>query len=504
MEELTNILSNLSLSGNKSDFLAGVKPALSALTRADIATGIKDVDLVVLFDCLNTDSSEQIESCIEVLQYLLSFIDPQIVLQRYGELMRLGLEHSNPAVVVLIIKQVQRCARDEELSVSIASHPIYLPSLRLLNHEDLKVGAEVSELLQLMAEHPAGLKTLLDQRTVATLQQLATANDTMKIRGLDAVVKISQFSQEHLDAVDKAGLLMPLLSLLDVDDVLLKLVVVELFTSLAYTPQGLRYLEKNNVIIRIENILMEARNDPFADILVPGLLKFFGNIAHLRPKQMIVQHPKFMDYLLEMADSEDLTLKATSFETLGYIGVSLEGKSCLAGMGNKMLNCIEKLDNLIQDAPTDIRIRGMNAFASLIKLDKENQNSEYLTITESWYRSSLGSRTEPVSVLYSLVKQPFLDLRLAVYLLLFNMAKQGWGRREILRCPGFPELLLDRSAEREKSGKEAKYLLIQALVESGDAKDIVGDELEGALKLYTRQGPFYVKVESQLAFEDAN
>ena len=107
--------------------------------------------------------------------------------------MRLGLEHSNPAVVVLIIKQVQRCARDEELSVSIASHPIYLPSLRLLNHEDLKVGAEVSELLQLMAEHPAGLKTLLDQRTVATLQQLATANDTMKIRGLDVVVKISQF-----------------------------------------------------------------------------------------------------------------------------------------------------------------------------------------------------------------------------------------------------------------------------------------------------------------------
>lgn len=211
-----------------------------------------------------------------------------------------------------------------------------------------------------------------------------------------------------------------------------------------------------------------------------------------------------MDYLLEMADSEDLTLKATSFETLGYIGVSLEGKSCLAEMGNKMLNCIEKLDNLIQDAPTDIRIRGMNAFASLIKLDKENQNSAYLAITESWYRSALGSRTEPISVLYSLVKQPFIDLRLAVYLLLLNMAKQGWGRREILRCPGFPELLLDRSAEREKSGKEAKYVLIQALVESGDAKDIVGDDLEGALKLYTRQGPFYVKVESQLAFEDAN
>ena len=37
-----------------------------------------------------------------------------------------------------------------------------------------------------------------------------------------------------------------------------------------------------------------------------------------------------------------------AFESLGYIGVSLEGKSCLAGLGNKFINCIENLETLIQ------------------------------------------------------------------------------------------------------------------------------------------------------------
>ena len=255
------------------------------------------------------------------------------------------------------------------------------------------------------------------------------------------------------------------------------------------------------MISKMEGLLQTSRQDTFADILIPGLIKFFGNIAHLRPKQMIFQHPNFMDCLFTMTESADVTQKAIAFETIGYIGVSLEGKVTLADLGNKMSNCIEKLEDLIRDSPTEIRIRGMNAFSSLIKLDKENQTNEFLSITEFWYKKALGNRGSPMQLLVGIVKLPFADMRLTVYGLLINIAKQGWGRREILRFPGFPELLLDRSTERDKEGKDAKFDLVTSLVESGDAKEVVGAELEGRLREYARLGPHHVQVESQVAYE---
>ena len=45
----------------------------------------------------------------------------------------------------------------------------------------------------------------------------------------------------------------------------------------------------------------------------------------------------------------------------------------LAQLGNRMTDTIDRLELLITDSPTEARIRAMNASASLIKLDKENQ-----------------------------------------------------------------------------------------------------------------------------------
>ena len=60
----------------------------------------RDVDLVVVFDCLNTGNDQQIEVACEVIKYLLAFVDPEIVLQKYGELMRVGLDHRNCQVTI--------------------------------------------------------------------------------------------------------------------------------------------------------------------------------------------------------------------------------------------------------------------------------------------------------------------------------------------------------------------------------------------------------------------
>ena len=171
-----------------------------------------------------------------------------------------------------------------------------------------------------------------------------------------------------------------------------------------------RFLESTGVLARMARLLDDGQNHPFASILVPGLVKFFGmtetvilsmhpnlnvtcagNLAHTRPRQIMMEYPTFVSCLAAMADSEDPVAQAIALETVGYIGVSLEGKvlyltlshkmgfnNCLlqlalAELGNRMTDTIDRLELLITDSPTEARIRAMNAFASLIKLDKENQ-----------------------------------------------------------------------------------------------------------------------------------
>jgi len=411
--------------------------------------------------------------------------------------MQCGLSHKNPRVPILVLKQLQRCARDDDLSQILGQHPIYHRSLQLMK-EDLSVAAEVAAFLLQLTEHKLGLDLFVGNETVSCLQEQMTENETVALRVLELAVKVSQTSQDHLDRLDDAGLLKPLLKLVDVEDVLVRLNAIELFTGIALTHQGLRFLEANEVLTKMETILKNSRNGQFSEILMPGLIKFFGNIAHLRPKQMIITHPIFVDSLFIMTESTDLVQKVVAFETIGYIGISLEGKSSLADIGNKMTDSIEKLETLIQDSPTEIRIRAMNAFASLIKLDKENQTERFLCITEAWFRHALGAR--PMYNLVNILKQPFQELRQAVYLIFSNMAQQEWGRCVILRHPGLPELLLDRSFEHLKEGKDAKFELIKTLTESGDLKTIVGEEIEQHLKEYVAEGAYNVQAEVQVAY----
>jgi hypothetical protein len=82
----------------------------------------------------------------------------------------------------------------------------------------------------------------------------------------------------------------------------------------------------------------------------------------------------------------------------------------------------------MRDGLTETRIRGMCSFAALFQLEKENQTGELLSLTECWYRRTLGGG----HVLAGMAKLPFPDLRLAAFLVLRRVAEQvgaeGMGR----------------------------------------------------------------------------
>jgi len=498
MEHLSSLLGSLSLSTDKLQVLESVQPALGKLSRQELAAGLagQNIDLVPVFDCLASGQPEVERAGCEVLARLLGALDPVLVLERYSGLLLRGLSHPSPRVQTLAVAQLARSAQDEDLASQLVKRDLVGPALNLLAGE-LAVATEVTNMAIALGETSAGLAALRGPFVPKQLLELMGRGSEVQLRVLEVVVRVAVLGEEQLVAMTTTMLLKPLLDLVQTEDVLAALSAIELLVTLALPPHGQKFLESTGVLARMARLLDDGQNHPFASILVPGLVKFFGNLAHTRPRQIMMEYPTFVSSLANMAESEDPVAQAIALETVGYIGVSLEGKLALAELGNRMTDTIDRLELLITDSPTEARIRAMNAFASLIKLDKENQSPELLSLTESWYRRVPSTMARMADT----VKQPFIDLRLAAYLLLQVIAKQGWGRREMLSHPGLVETLMDRSVDKEREGREGRWKVVEVLVEGPEVREMLGEQMEVAIRLHVKQGPLYVQVQSQVATE---
>lgn len=498
MDELSVLLGSLSVSNDRVSVLESIRPAIGKLSRAELASGLAaaSLDLGPVFQCLDSGDGDTERVGCEVLGRLLQALDPALVLSRYSDLIERGLSHQSNRVAILCISQLARSAQDEELVAQLIKLNLVSPCLECLGG-DLAVATQATSLAVSLSETKLGLKALVNPPTPKQLQELMGRDSVIQLRVLELVVKVGVLGEEHLQAMVSCGLVAPLVALLHTEDCLATLSAVELLISLALPPHGQRFLETSGVMARMSQLLEDANNHPLGSVLVPGLVKFFGNLAHSRPRQVVRQYPAFVSNLAAMAESDDLVAQSVAMETIGYIGVSLEGKLALAELGNRMTNCIDKLETLLTDSPTEVRIRAINAFASLIKLDKENQTSEFLSLTESWFRRVPSTLAQ----LGSIVKQPFHELRMAAYHLLQVLCGQPWGRVSLVGCAGLVETLLDRSSERVLEGKQEKYRLLQALQEGGGVRELLGEEVDMQLRLYVRQGPLYVQVQSQVATE---
>jgi 26S proteasome non-ATPase regulatory subunit 5 len=277
------------------------------------------------------------------------------------------------------VAQLARSAQDEDLAAQLVKRDLVGPALDLLAG-DLTVATEVTNMAVALGENSAGLAALRGPFVPKQLLELMGRGSEIQLRVLELVVRVAVLGEDQLVAMTTATLLKPLLDLVQTDDCLAALSAIELLVTLALPPHGQKFLESTGVLARMARLLDDGQNHPFASILVPGLVKFFGNLAHTRPRQVMMEYPAFVSSLAAMAESEDPVAQAIALETVGYIGVSLEGKLALAELGNRMTDTIDRLELLITDSPTEARIRAMNAFASLIKLDKENQVRGFISI----------------------------------------------------------------------------------------------------------------------------
>ena len=62
-------------------------------------------------------------------------------------------------------------------------------------------------------------------------------------------------------------------------------------------------------------------------------MKFFGNVAHLYPKEVCGRFQDFVGLLFRLLHHPDISLVSLAMETLGVIGNTIEGKQALEKLG---------------------------------------------------------------------------------------------------------------------------------------------------------------------------
>ncbi len=101
----------------------------------------------------------------------------------------------------------------------------------------------------------------------------------------------------------------------------------------------------------------------------------------------------------------------------------------------------------------------------------------------------------------TILDQPFSEIRCHTLDNFGAIALTPWGQKKMNSHPGFNEFLLNRGTEKTKEGKEAKYNVVKTLVDSPTTVDVFGQPYFVRLKVFEREGPFYIQAEAAVAVD---
>jgi len=158
----------------------------------------------------------------------------------------------------------------------------------------------------------------------------------------------------------------------------------------------------------------------------------------------------------------------------------------------------------VQEGPQEVRVRHLESLKQLLHVENPQTSAapddDLLAITESWF---LQLANRPMGLIVEIFKQPFVQVHCASGEILKSLASQPWAQILMAKEAGFLEYLLNRSTEHDMEGHYVKFEIVEVLSKSPtidrafDASDLQ------KLKNYLAQGPYFVKAQTDVAFEEA-
>lgn len=403
------------------------------------------------------------------------------------------LRHPNLKIVSVGIRAVGKLAKSASSSSVISDLKLVLLLIECLQSSEINIGPPTIDILiDLLPSN-----NLLDYQEVKNQLEnsLNSTDDVIRCRTYNVAVEIAKkdaFTMEKLHFILKRCI-----SELDKNDILLQLSILELLKELCLVSHGLVYLENKGIFDKLLKRIETINEDPLAGVLIPGLMKFFGNIAAVHPEKVINQYPAVINYLFDCLMSNDSQLLYTGLDTLGFLSRSAEGKKILDAIpGGQLINVLVRIITSISNYPSDLKSRALNCLENVFWVDASSAiNNQIAYISRKWFDRVFPS---DLSMLLNLCHSPFEDISLAAFGLLRSLSYYTFGQDAVSRTGGMVEFLMDRSVRSTHEVKQIKYEIIQILSASNsfDAATTV------QLNKYIREGANYIQAQMEVVAEN--
>ncbi|XP_072310733.1 26S proteasome non-ATPase regulatory subunit 5 [Eucyclogobius newberryi] len=497
------LLNEISSVDDPVEELQGLKTALYSIPISTLGDSVSGQRLGVIFALLNSNSREQVELCVDILERILMALSPIHLVRMYRAELEGGVQHNNEAVKILALTLIGRILEHPKAITEILkSSDVLCAVIRAIGEEKISVAEQAIKSLCKLTHSKAGLDKLFQPDLLNTIKEVMVVSDVVRYRIYELVVKVSSVSPSSFTYCVDSGLISQLLGELTGDDIVIRVTAVEMVTNLAQSLHGRTFLTHEGIMDQISNMIRGAETDPFSSLYLPGLVKFFGNVAIMdSPQQVCETYPAFQNKVFEMALGSDPAMIGVALDTLGLLGSTVEGKQVLHKTGDKFKAVLVRMSHFANTEATEVRVRSLEAIAQLLTLQPEQQTEDLLALTESWFH--LLSK-QPLDMIHKISTQPFPELHVCAFRIFTAIASQPWGQRLIISTPGFMEFVLDRSTSPTKDAKDAKFELVGALVSSSSATEMLGSQNCLRLKTYLREGPYYVTAMAAVGTEGAN
>lgn len=405
----------------------------------------------------------------------------------HSNLLEKTIYHQNPDVKYLGLNELLRVSNYS--STLVTDTNLIIATIKSLTSPQTRIGAICINLLSKI------LPNFIEIGNVrSNLVEVLKSTDVVRCRVYEIGVNLSRdvFVQEKVEFI-----LSKLIADLDSDDILLQLNVLELLSQLALTDHGLVYLENKGVISRLTKRIDAGETDAFNQLIIPGLMKFFGTIASKHPQKMFNNYPTIVTTLFDTIISNDMLTMPTALDTLGHLGTSMDGKLSLNNsMEEKLEIILKQLGENIATFTTEMKIRSLNCLEQLIASDTEIPNNQISCLTENWYKK-LSSNADHLTFVMSFCKNSFPDIKMAGLQLLKAIVGYKWGQEYLSRTGGFIEYLLDRKVEFDKNVIHSKYEIVKLM----SVSRCFDNDITNQLLKYVKEGTFYIQSVIEVAVE---
>lgn len=259
----------------------------------------------------HSSSSEQTNVACDILSICMSNLAIDNKVNNYY--LERSLQHANGDVKLLGLSEIERLLANAAPAPVSLDPSITIALIKCLEHGNVNVAAASIRILTQTL--PKSLAT--DQSVRANLTYGLAGSDLTRCRIYEVAINICRVSPDCLTQVE--FITERLFADLDTDDVLLQLNVLGFLSCLALTNHGLVYLENKGIFARIAKNVQVLEDNPLKNLLIPGYMKFFGNIASTQPAKVIQGFPHMINSLFDCVLDMNCAMLPVAFDTLGKL-----------------------------------------------------------------------------------------------------------------------------------------------------------------------------------------